>query len=192
VTVRVKLSSHFPNGLPVASVSSNLTLFKFPPVKRSVKVEHEYPFVDRSGPANIKGSFMYTPPVASTVASSCSRRVASAITVLFQQEVSSFMAKKCVGDVVGDVVGEMVGAVVGNVVGEIAGDAVGAKVGDAVETVGDTVGETVGDSEIKHCKKSTVSTVIVSGVPFVHIVHQFLSKVPIIHSFKFKHTSGFP
>ena len=159
MTSRIELSSHFLNGLPFASVSSNLTLFRFPPVKRSVKFEHEYSVVDRSGLANIKGSFRYTPPVAS----SCCRRVASAITVLSQQEVWSFMAKKCVGDVVGDVVGEMVGDVVGDVVGEMVGDVVGDVVGEMVgEMVGlDVVGDTVGDSEFgsdthleSHCQKS--------------------------------------
>jgi len=59
----------------------------------------------------------------------------------------------------------MVGEKLGDTVGETVG-AVGEKLGD---TVGD-VGETVGDSEIKHCQKSTVSIVIVSGVPSVHEV----------------------
>ena len=49
--------------------------------------------------------------------------------------------------------------------------------------VGDTVGETVGDSEIKHCKKSTVPIVIVSGVPSVHEVQIDEIVVPTTHGF---------
>ena len=76
------------------------------------------------------------------------------------------------------------------------GDTVGETVVDTVgETVVDTVGETVGDSEIKHCQKSTVSIVIVSGVPSVQEVQIDEIAVPTTHGVaqgaKSEHTSGF-
>jgi len=54
------------------------------------------------------------------------------------------------------------------------------------------VDETVGDSEIKHCQNSTVSTVMVSGVPSVHEVQNDEIAVPSTQlPPKFEHTSGF-
>ena len=100
-----------------------------------------------------------------------------------------------VGDTVGETVGDTVGETVGDTVGETVGDTVGETVGDTVgETVGDTVGETVGDSEIKHCQKSTLSIVIVSGVPSVHEVQIDEIASPTTHGpcQPFEHTSGFP
>jgi hypothetical protein len=63
--------------------------------------------------------------------------------------------------------------------------------------VGDGVGFGVGavvvvDAEIKHCQKSTVSIVIVSGVPTVHEVQIDEIAVPTTQRAVCEHTSGFP
>jgi len=112
------------------------------------------------------------------------------VTVILTAPLTAASADgETVGDTIVETVGEtVVVETVGETVGETVDETVGGTVGEMLGAVGETV---VGDSEIKHCQKSTASTVMFSGVPTVHEVQIDEIAVPTIQLYWFAHTSGF-